>query len=618
MAALDIGSSASPFLSAEALAWPADDAPRAGCDATTSVLGLSPSKVRALAPHALKPLAAEIRSFLVAAVSESGGHLGSNLGVVELTLALHRRFDSPRDRIVWDTGHQTYIHKILTGRAAAFPTLRRAQGLSGYANRGESAHDLVENSHASTALSYAYGLARARDLAHDSHHVVAVVGDGALTGGLAYEALSNIGSQGARVIVILNDNGRSYAPTVSTLSTAGKSDPHAGAPATFFRSLGLAYEGPVDGHDFPALEEALARVALVPGPVVLHVHTEKGHGYPPAERDDEKRLHDVGPFDPATGVAHGRSGASFTEGFGAALVREAAIHPELMAITAAMPGSCGLIEFSRRYPERFIDVGIAEQHAVATAAGLAMGGFRPVVAIYSTFLNRAWDQLYYDVGLHGLPVIFCIDRAGITGDDGPSHNGVMDLALLTKVPGITVLAPSSYEEIPVMLAQAIAITTGPVALRWPKTEARRSAITGTGLSARQVRVGGTVCFLGLGKMVEVCEQAAEELSQHGVETTVWDIRVATPLDPLMLADALRHHVVITVEDGVVAGGVGASIASALRSTGQPGPLPAIVSCGLPLAYFPQGKPDDILAALGLDGPSLAQKVLGLCAPGWRI
>ncbi len=276
-----------------------------------------------------------------------------------------------------------------------------------------------------------------------------------------------------------------------------------------------------------------------------------------------------------TGMARARTGAtaSFTEAFGTALVREAAAHPELIALTAAMPGSCGLIEFSRRYPERFIDVGIAEQHAVATAAGLAMDGYRPVVAIYSTFLNRAWDQLYYDVGLHGLPVIFCIDRAGITGDDGPSHNGVMDLALLTKVPGMTVLAPSSYEEIPVMLTQAIAITNGPVALRWPKTEARRCAATGIGLSARHVRVGRNVCFLGLGKMVEVCEQAAQELSRRGVDATVWDVRAAAPLDPLMLCDALRHHVVITVEDGVVAGGVGASIATALRATAERGPTP---------------------------------------------
>jgi len=597
------------------LAWPADEAKLAERGETASVLGLSPGAVRALSVQALEPLAAEIRSFLVSAVSETGGHLGSNLGVVELTLALHRRFESPRDRILWDTGHQTYVHKILTGRARAFHTLRRAEGLSGYANRGESPHDLVENSHASTSLSYAYGLARARDLARETHHVVAVIGDGALTGGLSYEALSNIGAHSTRVIIVLNDNGRSYAPTVSNLTTAARPHMHTDAPAAFFGALGIAYEGPVDGHDLADLEAALARVVESPGPVVLHVHTEKGRGYVPAEADDEKRLHDIGPFDPATGVARVPGGtASFTEAFGAALVREAANHPELMAITAAMPGSCGLIEFSRRYPERFIDVGIAEQHAVAAAAGLAMGGFRPVVAIYSTFLNRAWDQLYYDVGLHGLPVIFCIDRAGITGDDGPSHNGVMDLALLTKVPGMTVLAPSSYEEIPVMLAQAIAMTSGPVAIRWPKTEARHSSATGEGLSARQVRPGRQVCFLGLGKMVGACESAAEELARRGVEATVWDIRAASPLDPVMLCDALRHQVVITVEDGVVAGGVGSSIESALRATVEPGPLPVIVSCGLPLAYFPQGRADEILAGLGLDGPQLAQKALGLCAP----
>ncbi len=620
MAALDIGTSAPHLHSREARACADAHSRHAEGTDQATLLGLSPARVRELGAPALEALAADIRSFLVSAVSESGGHLGSNLGVVELTLALHRCFESPRDQIVWDTGHQTYVHKILTGRAGDFPTLRRAQGLSGYANRGESTHDLVENSHASTALSYAYGLARARDLAQTTQHVVAVVGDGSLTGGLAYEALSNIGAHGTRVVIILNDNGRSYAPTVSNLSTAGRPGVDAVAPAAFFAGLGIRYEGPVDGHDLTELEGAIARVARTDGPVVLHVHTEKGHGYLPAESDDEKRLHDIGPFDPVTGVAHARSvaTASFTEAFGTALVREAAAHPELMAITAAMPGSCGLIEFSRRYPERFIDVGIAEQHAVAAAAGLAMGGFRPVVAIYSTFLNRAWDQLYYDVGLHGLPVIFCIDRAGITGDDGPSHNGVMDLALLTKVPGMTVLAPSSYEEIPVMLAQAIAITSGPVALRWPKTEARRSAATGSGLSARRVRVGAKVCFLGLGKMVEVCEKAAEELSGRGFEATVWDVRVAAPLDPLMLCDALGHDVVITVEDGVVAGGVGASIGTALRAAAEPGPLPAIVSCGLPSEYFPQGKADDILSGLGLDGPGLAQRVLTLCAPGGAL
>jgi 1-deoxy-D-xylulose-5-phosphate synthase len=579
--------------------------------------GLSPAIIRALDPAALVRLAAEIRSFLVSSVSATGGHLGSNLGVVELTLALHRGLDSPRDRIVWDTGHQAYVHKVITGRAGDFPSLRCAGGLSGYANRDESPHDVVENSHASTALSYAYGLARARDLGQGTHHVVAVVGDGALTGGLSYEALSNIGAHRARVIIVLNDNGRSYAPTVSNLTTAGSGAADPAAPAAFFGALGIDYEGPIDGHDVDALEASLARGASNPGPVVLHVHTQKGRGYWPAENDEEKCLHDVGPFDTTTGVPRARpvTGASFTEAFGEALVRQAALHPELVAITAAMPGSCGLLEFERRYPDRFIDVGIAEQHAVVTAAGLAMGGLRPVVAIYSTFLNRAWDQIYYDVGLHRLPVIFCIDRAGITGDDGPSHNGVMDLALLTKVPGMTVLAPSSYDEIPVMLAEAIAITDGPVALRWPKTAARRSSATGVGISARQVRRGDQVCFLGLGKMVEVCERAAQELDRHGVNATVWDIRSASPLCPLMLHDALRHGVVITVEDGVLEGGVGASIGSALRDRPQRGPLPAIVSCGLPLRYFSQGKADEILASLGLDGPQLAQRALALCRTG---
>ncbi|MGO8859799.1 MAG: 1-deoxy-D-xylulose-5-phosphate synthase [Acidimicrobiales bacterium] len=583
-----------------------------GPEARAALVGLSPAGIRRLDTPALEGLAAEIRSFLISAVAANGGHLGSNLGAVELSLALHRAFDSPRDRIIWDTGHQTYVHKIITGRAAEFPTLRRASGLSGYANRSESEHDLVENSHASTALSYAYGIARARDLRRESHHVVAVVGDGALTGGLSYEALANIGAHGVRAIIILNDNGRSYAPTVSSLTTAGRGGQATTArPAAFFGSLGIAYEGPVDGHDLDELEVALHRVAGGAGPVVLHVHTEKGRGYAPAERDDEKRLHDIGPFDPATGLPRRKAapGDSYTEAFGASLLREAEAHPELIAITAAMPGSCGLLEFSRRFPDRFIDVGIAEQHAVTAAAGMAMAGLRPVVAVYSTFLNRAWDQIYCDVGLHHLPVIFCIDRAGITGDDGPSHNGVMDLALLTSVPGMTVLAPSCHEEVPVMLAEAIAITSGPVAIRWPKSDARRSTVTGTGISARLVRHGQDVCFLGLGKMVEVCERAAAELAREGIAATVWDIRAAAPLDPVMLRDALRHRVVVTVEDGIGVGGVGSSIASALRDHGGAGLLPAVVSRGLPLAYFPHGPAADILAGLGLDGPQLAATAL---------
>jgi len=600
-------------------AWPVAPVPALAelVDASPalSLFGLSPAAVRRLDAAALERMAADIRSFLIDAVATTGGHLGSNLGAVELTLALHKVFDSPLDRMVWDTGHQTYVHKIVTGRAADFAALRRAAGLSGYPNRAESPHDLVENSHASTALSYAFGLARARRLQGGTHHVVAVVGDGALTGGLSYEALNNIGTQRAEVIIVLNDNGRSYARTVSGLTTAEGSDTPSTAPAAFFEALGIGYEGPVDGHDLEALDAALRRAADTAGPVLLHVHTVKGRGYPPAEQDEEKCLHDIGPFDPATGRPLQRPASAgpstYTDAFAGSLLHEAAQHPEIVAITAAMPGSCGLLEFARRYPDRFMDVGIAEQHAVTTAAGMAMEGLRPVVTIYSTFLNRAWDQLYYDVGLHCLPVIFCIDRAGITGDDGPSHNGVLDLALLTKVPGMTVLAPSSYEEVGTMLAQAIAIRTGPVALRWPKTEARRSSVTGHGLVARRVREGYGVCLLGLGKMLEACEGAARELERAGVDATVWDVRAAAPLDPAMLRDALRHQVVLTAEDGVAEGGVGSAIASALRQAAGAGPVPIVAPCGLPAAYFPPGAPADILAAHGLDSRQLARKALSL-------
>jgi 1-deoxy-D-xylulose-5-phosphate synthase len=567
--------------------------------------GLDPAALRAMDLPELEQLATTIRRFLVDSVAETGGHLGSNLGIVELTLALHRVFDSPRDALVWDTGHQAYVHKLVTGRAGDFGQLRQPGGLSGYPNRLESDHDLVENSHASTALSYAYGLARARQLSGNDRPVVAVVGDGALTGGLAYEALNNIGATGTRVVVIVNDNGRSYAPTVSRLSTSGAGTAPVGP---FFEALGLSYQGPVDGHDLTRLECALRDVADRRGPVVLHVHTTKGQGYAPAENDDDKCLHDIGPFDPATGVAIAKSGAgrSYTQAFTAALLAEAEVRPEVVALTAAMPGPTGLSPFRDRYPDRFFDVGIAEQHAVTAAAGMAMGGLRPVVAIYSTFLNRAWDQIYYDVGLHRLPVVFCIDRAGVTGEDGPSHHGLLDLALLTKVPGMTVFTPATYDEVAVMLHQALSITSGPVAIRWPKTEAGRAEITGSGMRGRRIRAGADVCLLGVGKQVAACEQAAELLDGAGVGATVWDVRVASPLDPDMINDARRHKVVLTAEDGVVEGGVGALVASALaQHTGRDG-SPALVSCGVPVAYVPHGRPADILAQLGLDAP-------GLCA-----
>ncbi len=618
-----------------------------------SLRGLTPARLRAMDRAALDRLATDIRRFLVSSVSETGGHLGSNLGAVELSIALHRVFDSPDDPIVWDTGHQAYVHKLVTGRAEGFAKLRRAGGLSGYPNREESAHDLVENSHASTGLGYADGLARARDARGERHHVVAVVGDGALTGGLAYEALNNIGVSQRRVVVVLNDNGRSYAPTISPLTTAcsperaerterterfgTQNGPAAapgapGAPATpsapraFFGALGFTYLGPVDGHDLDALETALrdAATTACAAPVVVHVHTVKGRGYAPAELDAEKCLHDVSAFDPATGEPRVPKGSvpTYTDAFGEAMLQEAAARPELVAVTAAMTGPTGLIPFAERYDDRLVDVGIAEQHAVTVAAGMAMGGLRPVVAIYSTFLNRGWDQVVHDVALHRLPVVFCLDRAGVTGDDGPSHHGVLDLALLTKVPGMTVLAPSSYEEVAVMLHSALELG-GPVAIRWPKTPARRCEQTGTGLRARRAAAGdGSVCLLGVGKLFDSCEQAARQLSTEGVRATLWDVRVACPLDPEMLADAASHAVVVTAEDGIVEGGVGAAVATALR-TGSYGGAPStatVVTCGLPVAFLPHGKPGDILAAHGLDGEGIAEAALyalGLAAPRMR-
>ncbi|HEY1989090.1 MAG TPA: 1-deoxy-D-xylulose-5-phosphate synthase [Acidimicrobiales bacterium] len=585
--------------------------------------GVDPERLRDLGTQELTELAADIRRLLVSTLAATGGHLGSNLGVVELTLALHRVFHSPDDAIVWDTGHQAYIHKLVTGRAAAFPSLRQAGGLSGYPNRAESAHDLVENSHASTGLSYAYGLASARKLAGDARRVVAVVGDGSLTGGLAFEALNNIGVARTPVLIVLNDNGRSYAPTVSRLTSAPGTDlPAEGAAAAFFGALGLAYLGPVDGHDFDALDDMLRVADGIAGPVVVHVHTVKGRGYGPAEHDPEKCLHDVGPFDPATGASRRPPTSSYTQAFGRAMVAAGERDPSVVALTAAMGGPTGLLAFQDRFPERYFDVGIAEPHAVTAAAGMAMGGLRPVVAIYSTFLNRAWDQLLFDVALHRTPIVFCIDRAGVTGDDGPSHHGIFDLMLLTKVPGMTVFAPSSYEELGAMLDTALSLP-GPSAIRWPKTEAPLTGRVGNRLSACRLRAapegGGRgrrpdVCLLGVGKMVAACEEAATRLEPLGVGVTVWDVRVAAPLDGAMVADAARHRLVLSAEDGIAEGGVGASIATAVRGAASRGDGPRTLTLGLPRTFLPHGRAADILADAGLDGAGLAAAVLAALPP----
>jgi 1-deoxy-D-xylulose-5-phosphate synthase len=646
----------------------------------------TPADLKGLDTEQLAELSEEIRSFIVDTVTTTGGHLGSNLGAVELTLALHRVFDSPRDVILWDTGHQAYVHKLLTGRRYGFKTLKQAGGMSGYPNRAESEHDWIENSHASTALSYAHGIASGFELRgiDGERKVVAVVGDGALTGGMAYEALNNLGHSGRRVVIVLNDNGRSYAPTVSQLSqslttlrlnptyTAARERlrlllrelPALGelaysgvhsvtsalrdmvAPHTFFEALGVRYAGPIDGHDIDHMEQAFTHAAEWDGPIVVHVLTQKGRGYAPAEEDDIQRLHDVKAtkavaLENTVGSSAGRGvggsatsdgggiaspdsapdrgvepspqrASTYTDAFTRALLAAAEEDPRVVGLTAAMPGPTGLLAFQARFPDRYFDVGIAEQHGATSAAGMAMAGLRPVVAVYSTFWSRSFDQANLDVGLHGCPVVFVLDRAGITGDDGPSHHGILDLALALSIPGMTVFAPSSAEEVGPMLRTALELP-GPSTIRVPKTAPRHvdPEEVGSGLAARQLRVGdGSVCLLGVGKMVGACLSAAEELAAEGIDATVWDARVVSPADAAMLEDAARHRLVVTAEDGVRHGGAGAflldAMAAHVESAGLP--VPAIRILGVPRQYLAQGKADDILASLGLDGTGIAETI----------
>jgi len=597
-----------------------------------------PADLRRLSYDDLAALSYEIRNFIVETVQENGGHLGSNLGVVELTIALHRAFDSPRDIMLWDTGHQAYVHKILTGRLGGFKSLRKEGGLSGYPSRAESEHDWIENSHASTALSYAFGIATAQASQNgEGRRVIAVVGDGALTGGMAFEGLNNLGHSGSNAIIVLNDNGRSYAPTVSLLSDSLKKlrnnpkyleqqeklekkvksllpfgesleraiDAAKAAvreiwdPTSFFENLGIRYNGPFDGHNIEALEKAFRNAAGFDGPTVIHVLTEKGRGYGPAENDQIKRLHDIG--NPKPG--------SYTAAFTEILIKEAESREDLVAITAAMPDSTGLLPFSERFPERFFDVGIAEQHATTAAAGMAMGGLRPVIAVYATFLNRAFDQINFDVALHEQPVIFCIDRAGVTGPDGASHHGLLDMMLLSKVPGMTMFAPSSYQELQQMFSDALEITSGPIAIRYPRTPAPSvgESEVGNGLKARRVSEGNDVCILSVGKMLSVAEEASELLSEHGLSSSVWDVRCVTPLDQEMISNAHEHSVVVTIEDGISEGGIGSTISSQLRNLS--GPSPKVHVLGVPISFVEQGNPEDLLSSLGLDAAGLVETVL---------
>ena len=636
-----------------------------------------PGDLKALDQPRCVELAAELRRFIVDSVTRTGGHLGSNLGAVEATIALHRVFDSPEDVLLFDTGHQAYVHKLLTGRMEGFTQLRQAGGLSGYPNRAESEHDWIENSHASTALSYAHGIAAAFKATgvEGRRRVVALVGDGALTGGMAYEALNNLGHSNSRVLVVLNDNGRSYAPTVSKLSeslTQLRLSPSYGAlrsrvgqllaelpgvgtlagqslrnvtsalreliePHVFFEALGIRYTGPIDGHDIAALEDALGKASTWQGPIVLHVLTRKGKGYGPAEADEVQHLHDLkavaNPISaPGSTTDQGAllvgprsSERSYTEAFSQALLDEARHDERVVAITAAMPGPTGLLPLQAQFPHRLFDVGIAEQHAMTSATGMALAGLRPVVAIYSTFLSRAFDQQNLDVGLHSAPVVICADRSGITGDDGASHHGLLDMVLGLAVPGLTIFAPSEPAEIAPMLKVALS-STGPSLIRYPKTPGPvRLGTPGAGLGCRVLRPGqGEVVLVGVGKMAQRCLEAAELLQRDGIDCTVIDPRLVRPLDDELIATAGAAQLVVTVEDGLVHGGAGQFLRTALedhaKALGQSAPMTS--NLGVPTMYVEHGKPEEILRALGLDAVGIAASIqaslsrLAVCSEGW--
>jgi 1-deoxy-D-xylulose-5-phosphate synthase len=607
----------------------------------------TPADLRGLSRVDLDRLAAEIREFLVTEVTRTGGHLGPNLGVVELTLALHRVFDSPVDRIVWDTGHQSYVHKIVTGRAAGFDRLRQAGGLSGYPSRAESEHDVNESSHASTALSWADGLAKAYQLKGEDRRVIAVVGDGALTGGMCWEALNNIAAAKDRpVIIVVNDNTRSYAPTIggladhlATLRTSrgyegflewGKrtvrSAPVVGdkvygamhgakkglkdfiAPQGMFEDLGLKYVGPVDGHDVEAVEAALTAARNFGGPVIVHCMTEKGRGYAEAEGNDLDRLHQVRPVKPA-GPGRAVAGRSWTSVFSDELCAAGEQRPDIVAITASMLEPTGLAPFAAAHPDRVYDVGIAEQHAVTSAAALSFGGLHPVVAIYATFVNRAFDQALMDVALHSQAVTFVLDRAGVTGDDGASHNGMWDLTLLGLIPGLRLAAPRDGERLRELFREALAVSDGPTAVRFPKGDVPEEipAVDRAGGMDVLHRAGGEdVLIVSFGAVAPVCLGTAALLAEQEVGVTVVDPRWVSPLDPALAPLAARHKLVVTVEDSSRAGGAGSGVARVLEDADVDVPLRTV---GLPKRFLDHGKPADVRAAAGLNPTAIAALAL---------
>ncbi|MFJ4415479.1 1-deoxy-D-xylulose-5-phosphate synthase [Streptomyces sp. NPDC088925] len=612
-----------------------------------------PRDLDRLSPEQLDELAGEIRTFLVEAVSKTGGHLGPNLGVVELTIALHRVFESPRDRVLFDTGHQAYVHKLLTGRQD-FSQLRTKGGLSGYPSRAESEHDVIENSHASTVLGWADGLAKANQVLGKDDHVVAVIGDGALTGGMAWEALNNIAAAKDRpLVIVVNDNERSYAPTIGGLAnhlatlrttdgyerflTRGREmlerTPVVGrplyetlhgakkglkdfiAPQGMFEDLGLKYVGPIDGHDMEALESALTRAKRFGGPVIVHCITQKGRGYEHAEHDEADRFHGIGPIHPDTGLPVKTAAASWTSVFGDEMVRIGREREDLVAITAAMLQPVGLKKFAEAFPERVYDVGIAEQHAAVSAAGLATGGLHPVFAVYATFLNRAFDQVLMDVALHRCGVTFVLDRAGVTGDDGASHNGMWDMSLLQIVPSLRISAPRDAEQLRAQLREAVAVDDAPTVVRYSK------GVVGPAVPAVG-RVGGMdvlreagtehpdVLLVSVGALAPMCLETAKLLDKQGISTTVVDPRWVKPVDEALAPLAEKHRIVVTVEDNSRVGGVGSAIAQALRDAGVDLPLRDF---GIPPRFLDHASRKEVLAEIGLTAPDIARQVTGLVA-----
>ena len=608
-----------------------------------------PGDLERLGYSELDSLSAEIRSFLVEQVSKSGGHLGPNLGVVELTIAIHRVFESPKDVIVFDTGHQSYVHKILTGRAQGFERLRQRGGLAGYPSRSESIHDVIENSHASTALSWADGIAQAFKVQGITDRtVVAVVGDGALTGGMSWEALNNIASaQNLRLVIVVNDNERSYSPTIggvatylSTLRTTrgyekfldwGKGvlekTPVVGspiyetlhgvkkgikdiiAPQGMFEDLGLKYVGPIDGHNIEAMEDALTHAKNFGAPVLVHVITEKGRGHAPAVNDEAEKFHAVGIVDPDTGIPVSKSAQSWTSVFSDELLKVGRERPDVVAITAAMLGPTGLDKFQAEFPDRTFDVGIAEQHAVTSAAGMAFAGLHPVVALYSTFLNRAFDQLLLDVALHKAGVTFVLDRAGITGDDGPSHHGIWDLALSGIVPTLHVAAPRDGARVRETLAEALEISDAPSLLRFPKGEVQSDIPAferRDGIDVLYRGESADVLLVSIGAMATLSVEAASQAYREGVGVTVIDLRWVKPLPASLVTMAQRYKSVVVVEDGIRHGGIASTISELFRDANLDIPIHSI---GVPLSFIEHSKRGEILADLGITSQNIARELV---------